>query len=101
MVVKSVLFALFEKRLPHLRAALRMFLSKLCGVARRGDDRKRRNLAYWSATGLGPMLVTIKKAVQSGSSPMARTKVAREPGWDHDYRAGGELHLVHGRARCP
>ena len=64
VIVKSVLFAVFERRLPRLRAAWRMFsgqrADELCGPAYSSHDCKwRRDLACRSATGLHRVLATI------------------------------------------
>src|SRR5258708_7695813 len=99
VVLKSVLFALFERQLPRLQAAWRMFLgnvlNEFCRTACRCDDRKcTQFLAYRSATGLRSLLATNTEARQGGSVTLVGPKIACGSRWGDDWSDGGELHSV-------
>lgn len=104
VVLKSVLFAFFERRLPRLHAAWRMFLGNVltsfCWPGRRCDDCERScPVARRSTTGLWFVLDSITKSRESGSAHVVGPHTACGSRRDHDGCYGGELHFLHGRTR--
>jgi hypothetical protein len=105
VVAKSALFAVFERRLPHLRAAWRMFLGNVL------TSFVGLLVGMMIASGAGLRFVGVpvvcllcwlpsQEARPGGSSGMAGANIPRSPGWDYDWRSAGELHSVHGGPSC-
>ena len=105
VIVKSALFAVFERSLPHLRAAWRMFvgnvLTSFVGVL--VGVMIASGVGIWIvgvSAGQRSVLAAIAKARQGRSSGVAGENVRRRHCRDHDQRPTGKLHSVHGRTRC-
>jgi hypothetical protein len=104
VVLKSVLFAFFERRLPRVRAAWRMFLGNILtsfvGLLVAVMIASAPSfLAYRTATGLRSLLAADTEARQGGSVALVGPKIACGARWGNDWSDGGELHSVHGRPR--
>jgi len=103
VLLKSVLFAVFERRLPRLDAAWRMFLGNVLTsfvglLVAMMIASSPGILAHWGAIGLLSVLAAIPAARQGGSVSILVPNIASGPRGTVDGHFAGKLHSVHG---CP
>jgi len=104
VILKSVLFAIFERRLPRLRAAWRMFLGNVL-TSFVGLVVAMMIASAPSAWFIGVPVVCFlcwlpaRRLVKSRSVGMAGPNIAWFSCWDHECCNGGELYFVHGWPR--
>jgi hypothetical protein len=104
VVLKSVLFAFFERRLPRVRAAWRMFLGNILTsfVGLLVAVMIASAPSFWL---IGAPLVCVlcwlptRSSRQGGSVALVGPKIACGARWGDDRSDGGELRSVHGRPR--
>ena len=104
VILKSAMFAVFERSLPRLRAAWRMFVGNVLTsfVGLLVGVMIASGVGIWIvgvSAGQRSVLAAIAKARQGRSSGVAGENVRRRHCRDHDQRPTGKLHSVHGRPR--